>query len=378
MYRRALERYFDLTLPTLPQNPSVQSAMATNKDDEQKRSNKDDEEDDGLAVILDEPMDTSSDDRVLEKLKPFFAKHKITSEEQLKFLRILEDNLQDPDFQACSIDGKVGMLYGFLIRRANIGLSFEAVREALRSLDLEGSQNRSGHTRTGKSKITDGLDTKLAHSLDLDAFEARLNELFLWHTSDTEYKKFRAPYFPLVQSSGMGKTKIFQEARKRLNGSDDTVCMTILCMDMSLEEDVRKTFFDERWRATSPSAEDTWKEMDYIYEKATQRKPDATRVVFLFDEAQGLMVQADNKGREALVFRAIRWWLRLGRGHIHVVAAFAGTNVKLANFFPKDKPPAKRAQVSRLPKKATKTTTNRNRERRTRRNSISRFTSCTP
>ena len=61
------------------------------------------------------------------------------------------------------------------------------------------------------------------------------------------------------------------------------------------------------------------------------------KIVLLFDEAHGLMKGKDADKRGNLVFRAIRWWLRIDRA-VKVMAVFAGTNSKLANFFDPDPP----------------------------------------
>lgn len=53
----------------------------------------------------------------------------------------------------------------------------------------------------------------------------------------------------------------------------------------------------------------------------------------------------DIDGKGNLVFRSVRWWLRRERKQ-KIVAVFAGTTAKLANFFPPDPP---KEAVSRLP-----------------------------
>jgi hypothetical protein len=52
-------------------------------------------------------------------------------------------------------------------------------------------------------------------SRDLKVFSERVGSLFEWHKKD--YKTYLAPYFPIIQSSGMGKTKILVEYRSRTN-----------------------------------------------------------------------------------------------------------------------------------------------------------------
>jgi len=75
-----------------------------------------------------------------------------------------------------------------------------------------------------------------------------------------------------------------------------------------------------------------------------------TRVILLFDEAQGLMDGKDSSGGRNLFFRTVRWWLRQLRNE-HVLAVFAGTTAALTNFFPPDPP---RMEFSRLAGKSFK------------------------
>ncbi len=55
-----------------------------------------------------------------------------------------------------------------------------------------------------------------------------LLDLFDWYI---KVKRYIAPYFPLIQSSGMGKTKLMIELRKYVNQNlaPDMFCKTVLC-----------------------------------------------------------------------------------------------------------------------------------------------------
>ena len=77
-----------------------------------------------------------------------------------------------------------------------------------------------------------------------------------------------------------------------------------------------------------------WAKMGHIVQDV---KESTENVVLLFDEAQGLMRGRDASGKKSLVFRAIRWLLRVQRDR-KIVAAFAGTTIALSNFFPPDPP----------------------------------------
>jgi hypothetical protein len=51
-------------------------------------------------------------------------------------------------------------------------------------------------------------NSALSHTADLDSLLQRVEDTFMWY-SDWQYpKKFVGPYFPMIQSSGMGKTKL--------------------------------------------------------------------------------------------------------------------------------------------------------------------------
>jgi hypothetical protein len=54
--------------------------------------------------------------------------------------------------------------------------------------------------------------TTMTFKFDLDNFSERVNSLFEWYNDKT--KVFMAPYFPVIQSSGMGKTKLLYEYKK--------------------------------------------------------------------------------------------------------------------------------------------------------------------
>jgi hypothetical protein len=51
---------------------------------------------------------------------------------------------------------------------------------------------------------------------DLQQIEHRIGELFKWHTDESLKRIFMAPYFPIIQSSGMGKTKLLYEYKLKM------------------------------------------------------------------------------------------------------------------------------------------------------------------
>ena len=215
------------------------------------------------------------------------------------------------------------------------------MEHAGRALDiLEPDLAESTHFSHRGPNITDGLDTVLVHDLDLKAFEKRIEQLFEWHDQVSVRGEFLAPYFALVQSSGMGKTKLFIEFRKLYNKrGQKCVCKTILCLHANLEKQDQEKFYDHQLIVDESDDERivdvVWARMGDIVADVKESKEN---IVLLFDETQGLMKGDDPSGKKSLVFRAIRWWLRVKRDKAKIVAAFAGTTVALSNFFPPDPP----------------------------------------
>ena len=199
------------------------------------------------------------------------------------------------------------------------------------------------------ASILDGLDRELVHEYDYKAFFQRIEELRKWHTEKDERNSYLSPYFSLIQSSGMGKTRLFVECRARLSGLKDVCCKTILCTPIPVKsEDYFDLEIDAKGLQTLQGDDKALQEkIDVIVGKLNTliQHTEEKFIVMLFDEAQGLMVGTDNAGKRSLLFRRIRWWLR-ERRRKEVVAVFAGTTAKLSNFFPADPPTA---QVSRDP-----------------------------
>jgi hypothetical protein len=92
----------------------------------------------------------------------------------------------------------------------------EAAWYGLMKISVQTLLNESeSPTPSRVSSITEGWDTPLVQTTDLEAFRARVDDLFGWYASKKEgYGKYVAPYFPMIQSSGMGKTRLFVELRR--------------------------------------------------------------------------------------------------------------------------------------------------------------------
>ncbi len=189
------------------------------------------------------------------------------------------------------------------------------------------------------ASITFGLDQGFKGDFDLAQFKSRVDALFQWF-SEEEHSKFMAPCFPVIQSRGTGKTRLFVELRKKSEENTltdyDYDCLSFLC----LEHDNSEVGVDQKYYTKMLSLPEHNKDIRKIKdekEKQTQfittflekqvNQCKKKKVVLLFDEAQNLVRKLDK-----VAFRCIRWWLRQ-KGHAkEMVAVFAGTTSKLAYF----------------------------------------------
>ena len=88
--------------------------------------------------------------------------------------------------------------------------------------------------RNTDSRIADieiGItNSSMKYGYDLNCFSERVKELFDWHNKNDVKGKYLALYFTLVQSSGMGKTKLTYEYKQHVNATNDKrKCLLILC-----------------------------------------------------------------------------------------------------------------------------------------------------
>jgi hypothetical protein len=177
---------------------------------------------------------------------------------------------------------------------------------------------------------------------DLDLLTGRIHELFDWHHTKKTRERYWAPYFPIVQSSGMGKTKLLYEYKQRSMEKDGTTCVLLRCVDVmpSKDEEVTDTF-DCLLKVPSGDGESARTQLVDRLNEELKKVPEG-KVVLMFDEAHHLMMN------DGFAFRVVRWWIRDDvPPEYQLVAVFCGTSSKLANFF-KDPP---MSTTSRDPKK---------------------------
>ena len=172
-------------------------------------------------------------------------------------------------------------------------------------------------------------DSAMVYKRDFNAFKARVKELFNWKDSSAKHE-YMAPYFPLIQSSGTGKTKLLHEYKMMCENDNQSNihCELILChhgegANMPLGSGTFSVTLDVNTIGTTQyGREILWQKLDDFVKKAEKKK-----VVLLFDESQHLINNGDG-----FHFRSIRWWLRKERNE-HIVGVFAGTSMSLANYF---------------------------------------------
>lgn len=170
-------------------------------------------------------------------------------------------------------------------------------------------------------------ETPLSHDYDLRALQERVLDMFQWFNDPTVRQRYVAPYLPLIQSSGMGKTKLLYELRQLLNSDPDSSYTTllVLCANGELEGEMTETYNEsvelEECMKREPDPFLKYREVEQELEHLC-RNHDNKPVVLLFDEAQNILVGKDN-----YLFNCIQWWLcKKNKQPQQVVAVFAGTS----------------------------------------------------
>jgi hypothetical protein len=180
-------------------------------------------------------------------------------------------------------------------------------------------------------------DASLSHNFDLSRFEERVADLLKWSKNSRLRQRYMAPYFVVIQSRGMGKTKLLYEYMKKKKTEKETdpdvvAVKLLLCVDPDIFDNVRtdvhQKFAVPQLFPTTETRDEFLNQLDDIVaNEARTKKP----VVLLVDEAQKLLGWNRWGGNGAFYFRCFRQWLRLHDRT--VVAVFAGTTTKLTNFY---------------------------------------------
>jgi hypothetical protein len=202
----------------------------------------------------------------------------------------------------------------------------EGLREVL--------EKRRKHTTFRIAAIDFGIvDNEMSYTFDFVRFENEVSNLFQWFTlGEKGYKKYIAPYFALVQSSGTGKTFLLYNLQIEIDKQrkvqwQDVTCKLLVCGGNNDPGSNIHEFFniDELIVDGKVNPVEVYNRLDKLIQDCSESK-----IVLLFDEAQHLLEHND-----ALLFWMVHWWLRLRRmDGKKIVAVFTGTTIKLSNYYP--------------------------------------------
>ncbi|CAJ1935277.1 unnamed protein product [Cylindrotheca closterium] len=176
--------------------------------------------------------------------------------------------------------------------------------------------------------------SKMVYKRDLIALIAEVEKLFEWKVHQS--KEYILPCFPLIQSSGAGKTKLLYESQCAM--ANDTVHVRlILCTNGNPPEMLSQngSIFPETLDVSQfQVGEEGQKKLSEKMATFVETNNKKKKVVLLFDESQRLTSNSDGWH-----FRCIRWWLRLPDkpNGVNVVCVFAGTTTRLANYYAEQK-----------------------------------------
>ncbi|CAJ1951958.1 unnamed protein product [Cylindrotheca closterium] len=198
---------------------------------------------------------------------------------------------------------------------------------------------------------------ELSHSYDVHKFVLQAERVAKWFDASkdsvnaSEYED--GPYFCVVQSSRMGKTKLIYEGCKQLEQKNNWSCYTVLPLTLkdsnaltngdvfshrlNLEASMKeKTALD----AATAALEYLNTFCDKLVAEASNQDDDENTIFLCFDEAHVYLECqrfTDDKGAEnvkhaAFLFRCIRLWLRQKKRQHKVIGCFFGTLATLASF----------------------------------------------
>ena len=192
------------------------------------------------------------------------------------------------------------------------------------------------------------FDLNLAHGVDVFSLTKRVEEIQMWH-KDPEMRKLKlAPFLPIIQSSGTGKSRLMYEARKVTSNS----CLILLKREGSPDLTEEGDKFDKIYAISRPNIKKNNKDRDrirnmifaegekiFLKSRASSNSTggdDAFPVVIFLDEAQHLTDQ------EGYLLRVLLWITREkpscrpidSHKKFRISMVFAGTSSALANFYP--------------------------------------------
>jgi len=274
--------------------------------------------------------DLSIDEKSLEQIR-----YRHNREALLKFIEAA-DKLIEAAVEQCSFPdlGKYSGLRG-------------RAQATLENLD-ESLQKAAALASERLVPMDYALDTPLVHKFDVDQFSERIQDLFVYYNTEKQERKL-APYFPLIQSSGMGKTKLLVEYKQ--SAANEIVilleCTTQIPRDRKLSDKFTDWFkVPEYCRevdlsriiSTLSLLVETERKIEKTKRKErekteregkqrrTKKNDDNFCIVILFDEAQHLL---DNNGWP---LRCIRCVVATTRIHGKCGCCFVRYNVPTCQF----------------------------------------------
>ena len=193
--------------------------------------------------------------------------------------------------------------------------------------------------------LTLGLDQEYCGEFDLLEFRQRIDATFQWYEKKYECDKYISPSFSVIQSRGMGKTKLMKQYKQVMNKDNpDIRVVLLLCVlgDTRPPADHKKHFdallrvpksarrneYGEIIGPKSDMLKRSLHEIVWPPEKKDEKYPKTEKVVLLIDEAHLLVTE----GMEEF-YASLHWWLRrIQYGNLKIVAVFAGAQLSLANY----------------------------------------------
>ncbi|CAJ1931025.1 unnamed protein product, partial [Cylindrotheca closterium] len=199
--------------------------------------------------------------------------------------------------------------------------------------------------------------TELSHSYDVHKFVLQAERVAKWFDASndsvnpSDYED--APYFCVVQSSGMGKTKVIYEGCKQLKQKNNWSCYTVLPWTLKDSDALTKgdvfshrlnleAFMNEKTALDAATAVLEFLNSFYnnLVAEASNQHNNENTIFLCFDEAQVYLESqrfdndkgAENVKHPAFLFRCIRLWLRQKKRHQEVIGCFSGTLATLASF----------------------------------------------
>eukprot|EP00523_Entomoneis_sp_CCMP467_P010980 CAMPEP_0168740126 /NCGR_PEP_ID=MMETSP0724-20121128/11816_1 /TAXON_ID=265536 /ORGANISM="Amphiprora sp., Strain CCMP467" /LENGTH=762 /DNA_ID=CAMNT_0008787547 /DNA_START=299 /DNA_END=2587 /DNA_ORIENTATION=- len=229
-------------------------------------------------------------------------------EDNMAYYRRLaqDDNVSEKEkLELTTLVGGLYML--FALKKPSQSASADATKETARRFEID-----------------EGIkDEELHHSFDYMQFEREIHNLFQWHDSDEVRDKYLAPYFAMVQSSGMGKTKLMFEYTIRKKPKNISARLLLCTMGNGGSGVHKNLTLPKSTEATVENRQALIQQLENIVENEQ-----CNQLVLLVDEAQHLVQN------EGFLFRCFRNWLRLDRkDRKKIVAIFAGTTSRLTNFY---------------------------------------------